>query len=197
MRGMLRVIAMFVGVVLVGLTLGGCSSKATSPEFQVGSGQYGAAFDATREVLRDYRFQLERVDAQQGVITTQPKATAGLVSFWDREQSTLGQEADDLVNNQSRVVRVSFENAAGPAEAAVDASGLLKARVEVTVFRRQTPGLRVPSRAVALTTVTRNPQAETLGTGSDYNVPVSQDTRLAVRLAGEIERRLLKRRPAQ
>jgi hypothetical protein len=177
--------------------LGGCGSRATSPEFQVGSGQYSMAFDATREVLRDYRFQLERVDAQQGVITTQPKATAGLVSFWDREQSTLGQEADDLVNNQSRVVRVSFENAAGPVDAPVDPAGLVTARVEVTVYRRQTPGLRVPSRAVSMTTVASDPQEVARGTGSDYSVPVSQDTRLAARLAGAIEKRLLKQRPGR
>jgi hypothetical protein len=185
---MIKWALMLVGAVL----LGGCTSSATSSEFAVGSGRYGVAFDATREVLRDYRFQLERVDAQRGVITTQPKATAGLVAPWDREQSTLGQEAEDLVNNQTRVVRVSFENAAGTGDAPPDPAGLLKARVEVTVYRRQTPGLRVPSRAVGMTTVTTDPEAVKQGVGTEYNVAVTQDTRLAVRLAGEIEKRLLK-----
>jgi hypothetical protein len=48
-----------------------------------------------------------------------------------------------------------------------------------------------------MTTVAADPQAAARGTGSDYSVPVSQDTRLAARLAGEIEKRLLKQRPGK
>ncbi|HYE60906.1 MAG TPA: hypothetical protein VD997_02825 [Phycisphaerales bacterium] len=177
-------------LLLAALLLVGCS-RPTSPEFQVGTGRYAAAFDAARETLRDYRFQLERVDAQQGVITTQPKATAGLVSMWDKDQSSLSQEVDDTVNNQSRVVRITFENDAGE-PAPVDPAGLLRGRVEVTVYRRQSPGVRVSSRAIGMTTTASDPQAAAQGVGGEYNVPVSQDTRLAARLAAEIEKRLLR-----
>ena len=162
-------------MIVVGVLVGGCSS-ARSPEFEIGPGRYDAAFDATREVLREHRFQLERVDAAAGVITTQPKSTAGAASPWDKEQSTLGQEVEDLLNLQRRVVRVSFEEGKG--------------RVEVTVYRMQTPGLRPSSRAIALTHVAANPQATAQGTGTAYETAVSQDTRLAARLAEAIGKRI-------
>lgn len=165
-------------ILLAGLILGGCSAPR-SPEFEVSSGEYAAAFDAAREVLRDYRFQLERVDAAAGVITTQPKNTAGAASPWDREQSTLGQEVEDLLNLQRRVVRVTFDRAAA-----------VKGRVEVTVYRVQTPNLRPSSRAIALTHAAVNPQAVAQGTGSSYETAVSQDTRLAARLAQAIAARV-------
>jgi hypothetical protein len=172
---MVKVLFLSVLAALLGASLGGCSG-ARSPEFDIGPGRYDAAFDATREVLREHRFQLERVDAAEGVITTQPKSTAGAASPWDKEQSTLGQEVEDLLNLQRRVVRVSFTEGRG--------------RVEVTVYRMQTPGLRPSSRAIALTHVAVNPQATAQGTGGAYETAISQDTRLAARLAGAIEKRV-------
>ena len=65
------------------LVLSGCATSRPA-EFATAPGGYAAAFDAAREVLREFRFELERVDARSGIITTRPKATAGLATLWDR-----------------------------------------------------------------------------------------------------------------
>jgi hypothetical protein len=79
-------------------------------------------------------------------------------------------------SSRDLVVRVSFEEGKG--------------RVEVTVYRMQTPGLRPSSRAIALTHVAANPQGAAQGTGTAYETAVSQDTRLAARLAAAIGKRI-------
>src|SRR5204862_8124944 len=108
---------------------------------------YSKAFDATRDLLRSYHFSLERVDAAAGVITTGYKATAGLATPWDREQSGLSQEFEDLLNQQSRRVRVTFRPSVGggdehPIEQPFNSNEALVGRVEVIIYRMQTPGLR-------------------------------------------------------
>jgi len=122
------------------------------------------------------------------VITTQPKNSGGLASPWDREQSTIGQEVDDLLNHQKRVVRVTFQNATGVVGDAVDPKGPLKGRVEVTVIRLQSPNLRPSSRAISMTSSAIDPQAVAQGVGYAYEVPISQDTQLAARLAEKISK---------
>src|SRR5438128_989361 len=74
---------------------------------------YAEAFDTARQTLRDTGFILERVDARAGVITTQPKTTAGLLTPWDREQTSFGQDLEDLFQRHQRIVRVEFEPAPG------------------------------------------------------------------------------------
>jgi hypothetical protein len=178
---------------LFALLLGGCAA-GTSPQFNVPAGQYAKAFDATRDVLRSYRFTLERVDAAAGIITTAHKATAGLATPWDREQTTLSQEVEDLLNQQSRVVRVTFrpagEGSENPLDEPVDPKGAMVGRVEVIVYRMQTPGLRPPSRAILLTSVSTDPVLEAEGIGWQYEVPIGQDSRLAARLAGALAKEI-------
>src|SRR5688500_8446844 len=99
-------------ILIVLALLGGCgSSKMLPSTFAVDAGRYGEAFDAAREVLRAARFDIDRVDAGGGVISTEPKRSAGLATPWDREQSTMGQEFEDLLNHQQRTVRITFEPA--------------------------------------------------------------------------------------
>lgn len=112
----------FLAVCLGGcLGLVGCSSVPDHEgRFAVAPADYERAVDISREVLNDYGLAIDRVDAAGGVVSTQPKRTAGLVTPWDSEQSTLRQEWEDLVNRQSREVRVVFEPAstAAPMESA-------------------------------------------------------------------------------
>ncbi len=171
--------------------LAGCSSTPTSPDFEVAPNQYALAFDATRDVLRDYHFQLDRVDAAAGVITTLPKSTGGVATPWDSDQSSVGQEFDDLLNLQRRIVRVTFNDDDGARATGdtVDPALAMHARVEVTIYRMQTPGLRPSSRAIGMTSATLDPQAVAQGTGYAYEVPISQDSRLGARIAADIERR--------
>lgn len=152
---------------------------------------YPKAFDATRDLLREYRFTLERVDAAAGVITTAHKTSGGLATLWDREQTTLSDEFEDLLNQQSRVVRITFRpRTPGDPEAsegeAIDPSQELVGRVEVIVYRIQTPGLRPPSKAISLTSLSSDPQAVSWA----YEVPVSQDSRFAARVAAQLIERI-------
>src|SRR5262245_24222130 len=120
-------------VLLLLLLLPGCAARGPTT-FTVPAGEYAKAFDSARDILRGHRFELERIDAQGGVITTQPKSTVGLATPWDREQSTLHQEFDDLFNQQRRVVRITFEPAV-PTDDLTQATGPLNAQVEVVVYR--------------------------------------------------------------
>lgn len=100
--------------VLLGVMLGaaagmvGCASPRIEPVVDVPAGRYEEAFQSAREVLRERRFSIDRVDARAGVITTRARSSAGLVTPWDGDQSTIEQEIDDAANWQQRRVRIEF-----------------------------------------------------------------------------------------
>lgn len=185
----------------------GCASRDTGPvEFTIAPGQYAAAFDAAKEVLRDYRFDLERVDARAGVLTSTPKSTGGLATPWDRDQSSMGQELEDMANNQQRRVRITFEPAGaapptgdGGAQASANhppvpdvrlAEGPIVARVQVAVDRVQRPLWRVEETSISRSSFARDPALAARGMQPSYAVPFSQDPRLAQRIARAIEDRM-------
>jgi hypothetical protein len=176
-------------LVLLAATLAGCSSGTPSPEFRVDAGGYARAFDAAREVLRASRFTLNRVDARAGIITTDPKPSAGLATPWDLEQSTPTQEIDDLLNQQRRRVRVSFAQESGADRVAdlLESPVPLTARVEVVIDRVHVRGTRPSSKAILLSSQTYDPQATA---PAQYEVPVTRDEYLESRLAAEIRRKL-------
>ncbi len=160
--------------------LGGCTATGTG-EFRVPADQYAAAFEATKTVLRDHRFTLERVDAEAGVISTRDKASAGLATPWDLEQSTLRQDSQDFFNQQKRVVRITF---------APETDGARPGQVEVTVYRVHQPGVRLSSKSWQLTTTTHDPALTAQGLGPGYSVPTERDAKLEARLARDIEKTL-------
>lgn len=94
---------------MTAMLLSGCSTPSTTSTVDVSETAYPSAFDAARDVLRDMKFDLERIDARAGVISTMPKSTAGLATPWDREQQTAQQEVEDMLQHQQRVVRITFE----------------------------------------------------------------------------------------
>jgi hypothetical protein len=195
---MLRVLLTLVPALL----LAGCASAP--PEIAVAPGQYGRAFDEARETLVRYRFELERVDARTGVITSRPKSTGGLATPWNRDQSTLYQELEDLGNEQRRVVRITFEpkgaapiadprGAASPPPEETDlrrATVPMTAHVDVVVERVQHAGWRVEPTAVRYSSITRDPELVARGMWPSYEVAFSQDPQLARRLAEDIRRKL-------
>src|SRR5262249_38544450 len=129
----------------------------------------------------------ERVDSQEGVITTRPKFTAGIATPWDSEQSTIRQEFDDLFNQDERRIRVTFEGR--PGGQPTDDTEVV-GRVEGTIYRIETAGLRPQAKSAALVTLTTDPVALPMGVAGAYEVPVAQDSRFASRLAEQIGRRL-------
>jgi len=109
-------VALGLGVVAAALVGGagvGCASRApASAEFGVQAPQYQRAIEVARDVLLEARFEIDRVDAAGGVITTLPKMTGGLLTPWDGEQTTMDQEVADATSAHRRRVRITFEPAA-------------------------------------------------------------------------------------
>ena len=172
------------------LLLTGCAAPKSDGTFTVPVGAYGAAIDATRDTLRDYRFDLDRVDAAAGVVTTAGKWSSGLATPWDAEQSTIEQEWDDTMNRQQRRVRVTFAPADG--EGADDLRTLdtpLVGRVEVTVYRMHRQGWRLESESIGRSRRAFDPE---LGRsqGPRYLVPIARDERLEARIAEAVARRI-------
>lgn len=180
---------------LVAAMLGGCVGAPREPSqgamsergsvlatVATGDASYERVFDAAREVLGRHRFALNRVDAARGVITTYPKRTAGLGSPWDREQSSFGQEWEDLVNQQQRVVRVGFERD--------EQGGLVRTTVEVDLLRTHRPYWRVEPESVRLSTHAGARNLQGGREAASFEEVIGLDTALAGRLAQAIERRL-------
>jgi len=179
-----------LGMVVAGVVLSGCA-----PRGRVGGQdgaalavpRYATAFDAARATLRNSGFILERVDARAGVITTQPKTTAGLLTPWDREQSTVTQEVEDLLQRQQRVVRVEFEGVDG---AALGAENAARVRVHVVVQRLHIPGHKLEPEAIRQSSFYLDPVLAEREMQPNYAVAIKQDELLAARLTRLIEERL-------
>lgn len=164
------------------ILLGGCSARVDGPrEFAIAPGGYPAAFDATRELLRDMDFELERVDAAAGVITTRPHFSQGLFQPWDSTQSGLGDEWEDALNMQARVVRVTFAPA-GEAPSEFDDESEMVGSVWVTLYRQQRSGRRLDSEWVGGSTFAGDPLQQKRH-ASTYLVPMRRDASLEARLA--------------
>src|SRR5262249_15003949 len=171
------------------------------------------AFDAARDVLRENRFDLNRVDGHAGVITTFTKPSAGLLSPWDSEQSTFGQEVDDLMDYQQRRIRVTFEPISTPATAppsppgppgrggarraltVLSGSGETIMRIRATIERIERPIWRPDTTAVGLYTRAVDPDLVRRGLQPSYTVPVSEDPLLAARLVEGARQRLAEAQP--
>lgn len=169
--------------------ISGCAVRGPS-EVRLDGSQYAAAFDAARRALVDSRFELDRVDARAGVITTQPKATAGAATPWDREQTTPRQELEDLANKQQRRVRITFEpvehGANEPTPDLRTLQGPLIAHVEVAVDRIHRPGLVLEPTAPRFSGRAVSRRLAERGMHPEYEVSFSRDDELARRLAAQI-----------
>ena len=194
--GMFRLVILFV----VALVSTGCAAHNSAPAtFHVSAGHYADAFNAARDTLRTMQFELDRVDARAGVITTRPKHSAGIAAPWDTEQSTLSQEWEDFTHEQYRSVRLLFEPteraAAIAQESGVSAltdlrkfSGDITGIVIVVIKRKTRPNWRIDTTSIRLSSFARDP----LGGSGRVLVPIERDTRLEGRLARRIERRMTK-----
>jgi len=176
--------------------LGACASEPTSPEVDIAPGEYPRAFAAAREVVRDHRFDVDRVDAAAGVIASDAKPTSGVFTPWDTEQSTFSQEMEDSINFQQRRVRVTFEPRDDqPAnEPRTDLRGYTEGmicRFEVIVERIERPDRRVSARAVRLGTQAFDPELRARGMWPTYSVVSTLDPYLAGRLAGDLKKLMI------
>ncbi|QQS10308.1 MAG: hypothetical protein IPK69_06725 [Phycisphaerales bacterium] len=209
MHGRLSPVIAFLGLVnLIGMSsfTASCASHpatpatettavtATGARVSITPGSYAAAFDAARESLRAFRFPIERVDSREGVISTDAKQTSGLATPWDREQSTLAQEAEDLLAQQARRVRITFSPADSVASAddLTSFEGTIVATIEVVVERTYVRNFRPSSQAILLSSQAYDPVAASRGQSTTYAVPLTRDDELARRLARDIEQRAMR-----
>lgn len=162
-----------------------------APTLTVAPGAYAQAFEAAKRALRDVGFLLERVDAQAGVITTQPNDSIGVFAPWDPVQSGVDQELDDAMHRQNRVVRVEFAPA-GAAPSSIDAntdlrqsSESLAMRVQASVNRTYYPGRRINTGHILYSTRTYDPALGARNMTS-YSVAIEQDSRLAQRIVDRV-----------
>lgn len=107
MARLIRILVLAAVLAMV-VPLVGCSSTQRPSDLVIPATQYEAAFESARELLIERGFELERVDASRGVISTKPIESAGLFTPFDQRQSSLRQELDDTLNHQRRTVRVEF-----------------------------------------------------------------------------------------
>ncbi|MBX3358249.1 MAG: hypothetical protein KF745_07460 [Phycisphaeraceae bacterium] len=182
-----------VAIILAAILLGACTPTAKTADLDLAPGQYDTAFVSTRRVLRDTQFDVDRVDARAGVITTAPKPTAGLATPWDEEQQTFDAEVDDLLNRHRRIVRVTFEPAPGAAPTDADPvdrdiqdlarTGPTVMRIRVVLLRVERPGWRPDLNGAKLNVRSVDPDLARRGLLPSYTVPIGEDRDLAKRLA--------------
>lgn len=178
-------------LVLSAALLASCAAPQRSTTFETGAGEYTRAFEAAKDELRAAGFELERVDARAGVITTRPSASAGIFTPWVRDEQSFGAEWDGAANAERRIVTVRFapasvQDGAGDLR---DAAAPLQGEVEVEVRRLYRPGRTPESASVRLTTQFRDPAWQAAGLQPDVTPIYGEDPDLAAALAGRIARR--------
>jgi len=177
--------------------LGACASQPPSAltGARVPSERYSATFQAAREVVRAHRFTTDRVDAQQGVITTIGRPGGGVLRPWDA-QSGAAAAWDDSLNYQLRAVQVVFLTADAPSRAdsgriippahpdrdlaaAPEETTLL---VRVTVDRVERDSRQISADSVRVERQAVNPELAAQGNWPRYLVQQPDDTVLAAEL---------------
>ncbi|MDX2114212.1 MAG: hypothetical protein SFZ24_01145 [Planctomycetota bacterium] len=163
--------------------------------FEVGAGRYAAVFESSKQALREFEFELGRVDARSGVITSAPRPSSGLATPWVPHLSGVGDALGGLTQFERREARIEFvpveERAAGPGAGAGasdlrDEAAPLRGRVTVRVERVYQPGRRVDPTSVKLVSFTRDPEAVERGDEPRFITEVREDERLAARIAALI-----------
>lgn len=197
-----------LAAVLAGVCLaGGCASRTDRGDasFVIDAAEYRQAFTIARDVLRDHRYEPDRVDAQAGVITTAPREGAGLLAAWTIASASTA--AEDTINPHRRTAEIRFEPAedrSAPPEGAADAlarpglrrspseaEGPVVVSVRVLVSRRVRPTRRLETSAIGYSSTSTNSELFRRGLGTSYDAPRSLDGRAARVLARAIRDRLV------
>ncbi len=163
---------------LAGLILGGC--RASGPTaVTVGSDRFEEAFESTKDVLRAEGFELERVDARAGVITTRPLASSGFWTPWVTSERRLRDEVESTLHRQRRRAEVRFVTDSPDAR---QASTPVRVDIDVRVERVYQPGVRATPASVRLRHVARRPGEPSPHGETVFAVDHSSDRALAAEL---------------
>ncbi|MCB9838303.1 MAG: hypothetical protein H6813_03110 [Phycisphaeraceae bacterium] len=179
----------------------GCeSSRVGATSVRIEPGSYDVAFRAVKDELRAQGFELDRIDARAGIITTLPHTSAGLATPWIGDESTIEQEFEGLLNRQQRMVRVVFtpiDDATGGESGAPDANDRAwRARVEATVERIHRVGFRPSPASVRLSSVAGYGLQDNGDDDAAWTTtPIGRDERYEARIVERLIHRTMERRP--
>ncbi|MEM8834948.1 MAG: hypothetical protein AAGD00_03915 [Planctomycetota bacterium] len=192
--------AIFVVLTLTGL--GGCKSSPNTPAsavvaqplaatFDLELDNYPTAFEATKDVLREAGFTLDRIDAERGVITTRPRSSAGIFTPWLDFSDSLGGDVENALHAEWRRVRVSvLDQHTGEPIGANGSLDALSMQIEVLRERVQRPHRRTDPRLIRRSSFARESALVQREMQPGYVVPLDRDVELARRLLTEVERRM-------
>jgi hypothetical protein len=173
--------------------LAGCRAPTADRSFVVPASRYAEAFDAARDELRRAGYTLERLDAANGEILTEPRTVAGLATPFEAESTSAGQVWQDTLNAQPRTVRVRFRDAdsdAGAPPSPPPADGFVEAEVEVVLWRIRRPGWRLETESIIESSLWRDPLWPERGVRPGMMVPLRRDDALAAKLTHRIASRV-------
>ena len=125
--------------------LGGCQAVPDQPNpVRIAADDYGRLFHASVDVLREYRFRIDRQDYRFGVVTTDPLDAPTIFEPWDSTNSTLKQVEQATLSHLRRTVTVSFDRAEDESDAADGADYELD--VSVALQRKSVPVRRLSGK---------------------------------------------------
>ncbi len=95
---------------IVAVLCAGCiptGAPVSSPP-EVADEDFNVIWDATNEVLRKYRFFIDRADRREGVITTFPMIARHWFEFWRKDAATQRDVAEGTLQTLYRRVTISI-----------------------------------------------------------------------------------------
>lgn len=119
-----------------GILAVGCNyTTPTGPPTEMTAAQkdYEAIWQASRSVLHDYYFTLDRQDRRAGIITTLPLVGKQFFEFWRKDAVTNTDLLEDTVQTMYRTATVTITELP-------DRSGAYQVTVQVAVARSDKPG---------------------------------------------------------
>jgi len=172
----------------------GCAKLTPAPaSFRIPAAEYSIYFNAARETLREYQFDLDRVDARSGVITTQPVAAAGWATPWIDHASSFDQATTDLIHRNRRIATVNFSpvndatNVARPVDPVSDDlrnfDGTIELSISVLLEEVYRPGRRASPASIRLTSFAIDPRDSDFGVQQLRTRTVGADPALSERMA--------------
>lgn len=183
--------------VLTGLLAVGCGKDPIgSSSFRIPAAEYNAYFEAAKDALRDNQFDLERVDARAGVLTTRPVSSAGWATPWIQHASSTGQATNDLLQRNRRVATIRFARVSDEtgvpepidpvASDLREFQGTIEVSVNVVLEQVYRAGRRLSPASIRLTTFTVDPREDAIGPAQLRTRITGTDAPLSARLADAI-----------
>ncbi|MBL0927222.1 MAG: hypothetical protein IBJ11_06155 [Phycisphaerales bacterium] len=177
--------------------LSGCAASGEGPALSFPAGEYPVYFQAAKDVLRDARFDLARIDAQSGIVQTDPRASSGFATPWIPHSATFADSVEGVAQRQRRIATIAFSPPTSPPTAGqapsapgpTDPNTPMTLSVSVMIQRTYRPGRRVDPTSIRLSSFTVDTLSEQAGEPRQFSSDLRPDPALAASLAAKIRDR--------